>query len=253
MTRLVTVAHGTRSAVGNQVALQLTAAAGERLGVPATASYVELCEPLFETVVRRLDEPAIVVPLLLSTGFHMRTDLPAAVASASAAVTLGGPLGPDPLLAAAQADRLLAAGASGSEPVVMVAAGSSDPDALAELEAAARLLAEAWGAPVRLATLAGLGPRLDEVVRPGDAVSAYLLAPGYFSDRARTESYAAGAAVVAPVIGPHPRVVDLVCRRAVEMLGAVATVRRLSGHLHSCSCSKVSHPTNLSTTASQSQ
>lgn len=218
MTRLVTVAHGTRTPAGNQVALQLTGAAGERLGLGATASYVELCEPLFETVVRRLEGTAIVVPLLLSTGFHMRKDLPEAVAASPADVTLGGPLGPDPLLAAAQADRLLAAGAVRGQPVVMAAAGSTDPAALDELDAAARLLAEVWGAPVRLATLAGLGPRLDEVVGPGDAVSPYLLAPGFFGNRARVESYAAGAAVVAPVIGTHPRVVDLVCQRARQLL-----------------------------------
>lgn len=221
MTRLITVAHGTRTSAGNQVALQLTAAAGERLGMRATASYVELCEPLFDTVVRRLEGSAVVVPLLLSTGFHMRKDLPEAVAASPADLALGGPLGPDPLLAAAQVDRLLEAGAVRGRPVVLVAAGSTDPAALEELDTAARLLAEAWGAPARLATLAGLGPRLGEVVRPGDAVSPYLLAPGFFAHRARVESYAAGAAIVAPVIGTHPRVVELVCRRAEEMLGSV--------------------------------
>lgn len=218
--RLVTVAHGTRTPAGNQVALQLTAAAGARLGLRATASYVELCEPLFDTVARTSPESAIVVPLLLSTGFHMKKDLPDAVTASPADLELAGPLGPDPLLAAAQAGRLLEAGAVRGQPVVMAAAGSTDPDALGELAAAARLLAEVWGAPVRLATLAGLGPRLDEVVRPGDAVSPYLLAPGFFANRARVGSYAAGAAVVAPVIGPHPAVVELVCRRAEQMLGA---------------------------------
>lgn len=189
--------------------------------MPATASYVELCQPLFGTVVRELEGPAVAVPLLLSTGYHMRKDLPEAVASSPAGVALGRPLGPDPLLAAAQLDRLLATGAVRGQPVVMVAAGSSDPDALGELDAAARLLAELWGAPVRLATLAGLGPRPDEVVRPGDAVSPYLLAPGFFGNRARVLSFAAGASVVAPVIGPHPCVVDLLRRRAEGLLRAV--------------------------------
>jgi len=183
VTRLVTVAHGTRTPAGNQVALQLTAAAGEQLGIRATASYVELCEPLFSGVVSRLREHAVVVPLLLSTGVHVRRDLPAAVD-----------------------------------------AGSSDPDALVELEAASRLLAELWGAPVRLATLAGIGPRLDEVVQPGDAVSPYLLAPGYFGNRARVFSLAAGASVVAPVIGTHPRAVDLVRLRARQLLRAGSRV-----------------------------
>uniref|UniRef100_UPI0015FED4B3 sirohydrochlorin chelatase n=1 Tax=Nocardioides stalactiti TaxID=2755356 RepID=UPI0015FED4B3 len=130
---LVTVAHGTRKTEGNRVAVELTVEAGRRLGLPSIASYVELCEPLFADVVAGLRQPAIVVPLLLSTGFHVRHDLPAAVADAGAPVVLGDPLGPDPLLAAAQVDRLVEAGAVPGQPIVMVAAGSNDPAASAGL------------------------------------------------------------------------------------------------------------------------
>jgi len=42
---LVTVAHGTRVAVGNRVAAAITAKASRRLAVPAQGSYVELCDP----------------------------------------------------------------------------------------------------------------------------------------------------------------------------------------------------------------
>lgn len=214
--RLVTVAHGTRTAAGNLVAASLTAAAGERLGVEARTSYVELCAPLFADVVASVDQPTVVVPLLLSTGYHLRHDLPAAVAAAprSDLVHLGGALGPDPLLASAQVDRLREAGATPGQPVVLVAAGSSDPLATADLDAAATLLAEAWGAPVRLATLSGRGTRPEHVVRAGDAVSPYLLSTGYFHRKARHDALAAGASVVADVIGPHPLLVDLVCARA---------------------------------------
>lgn len=218
MTLLVTVAHGTRTAAGNRVAAEVTAAAGARLGVRAVASYVELSEPLFADLLAALTEPAVAVPLLLSTGYHVRQDLPAAVAGAGAPVALGRPLGPDPLLAQAQADRLREAGAEPGQPVVLLAAGSSDPAATDDLEGAARLLGERWGGPVRLATLAGLGQRPAEVVRPGDAVSPYLLATGYFAERGRADALAAGAALVADVIGPHPRVVDLLCHRATALL-----------------------------------
>ncbi|TWH02715.1 sirohydrochlorin ferrochelatase [Nocardioides sp. J9] len=219
--RLVTVAHGTRTTAGNLVAAELTAAAGERLGVEATTSYVELCEPLLTDVVATTDRPTVVVPLLLSTGYHLRHDLPGSVAAAQRPelVRLGGALGPDPLLASAQVDRLREAGATPGQPVVMVAAGSSDPLATDDLEAAAALLAAAWGAPVRLATLSALGTRPEHVVRPGDAVSPYLLATGHFHRKARHDSLAAGASVVADVIGPHPRLVDLVCARATALVG----------------------------------
>lgn len=215
---LVTVAHGTRTAAGNDVARALTTAAAHALGWEATTSYVELCAPLFVDVVAVVDTPAVAVPLLLSTGYHLRQDLPAAVAGAGRDdVRLGRSLGPDRLLAAAQVDHLRAAGATPGRPVVMVAAGSTDPAASGDLDAAAHLLAHAWGAPVRLATLSGRGPRLAEVVRRGDAVSPYLLATGHFHRKARNDALAAGAAVVADVIGPHPRVVELVVERALDL------------------------------------
>lgn len=149
-TRLVTVAHGTRTAVGNEVAVEVTAAAGELLGLPWAVSYVELSEPSFASAVAEpYDGPTLIVPLLLSTGFHIKHDLPAAVAAAGAGdrVVLGGGFGPDARLAEAQVARLLEAGVERGQPLVLVAAGSSDADAMADLEAAVALLAEAWAAP----------------------------------------------------------------------------------------------------------
>lgn len=200
--RLVTVAHGTRFAPGNDVAREITRLVGARLGMPAVASYVELASPLYSSVMES-DAPSVVVPLLLSTGHHVRHDL-------------GGvrSLGPDALLAAAEVARLLSSGAAPGQPVVMVAAGSRDPLATRDQMLAAAYLSEQWGGPVRLATLSGVGRRPLDVVTPDDAVSPYLLAPGHFADRCRAESSA--AAVVADVIGAHSAVVDLVVSRAVE-------------------------------------
>ncbi len=221
MTRLVTVAHGTRQVAGNAIARTLTAAAGERLGMPAVASYVELCEPSFADVMTSSSEPAVVVPLLLSTGFHLRQDLPRMSGAATGPVMVGRSLGPHHLLAQAQVARLVEAGAwPGSARLVLVAAGSSDPLATRDLVRAAELLGREWGAPVEVATLSGLGRRPAEVVRPGDAVSPYLLAPGFFADRARRESLAAGATVVADVIGPHDAVVELVVHRTHALAAA---------------------------------
>ncbi|WP_370246986.1 sirohydrochlorin chelatase [Nocardioides sp.] len=215
-TTLVTVAHGTRRDGGNEVARLLTAAAGERLGGPAVTTYVELSEPLFADVVAGLTEPAVVVPLLLSTGFHLRTDLPEALAEAGAPVRMGPSFGPDPLLAQAQVARLLEAGAQPGQRVVLVAAGSSDPDATADQLAAVAHLARAWDGPVELAVLSGLGTRFRDVVRPGDAVAPYLLSPGFFSDRVAKE--APEGVVVADVLGDHPLVVDLLVQRAQALL-----------------------------------
>jgi len=210
--RLVTVAHGTRYAPGNAVAARLTELAGRRLGLPAVASYVELCEPSLGEVLATSRTPTLVVPLLLSTGHHMRHDLPAALAAAGGPVQLAGPLGPHPLLAQAQAARLRAAGAEPGRPVVLVAAGSRDPLAGSDLATAARLLEQAWDGQVTLATLSGPGARPVEVVTPDHAVAPYLLAPGHFADRARAES--AASSCVTELLGAHPAVVELVVQRA---------------------------------------
>lgn len=217
MTALVTVAHGTRNLAGNEVARLVAEAAAVRLGWPTRASFVELSEPLFADVMVEADQPTVVVPLLLSTGFHMRTDLPEAAEKASVPVTIGSPLGPDPLLAQAQVARLLEAGATAGQRVVLVAAGSSDEDATCDQMAAVSLLARAWNGPVELATLSGHGTRPADVVRPGDAVSPYLLSPGFFHDRVRRES--PDGVVVADVIGAHELVVDIVVARAEALAG----------------------------------
>jgi sirohydrochlorin ferrochelatase len=213
---LVSVAHGTRNLAGNLVARELTERAATRLGVEAVAAYVELCDPLFADVVGRATEPVVAIPLLLSTGYHVKHDLPAAADAAPVPVRLGPPLGPDPLLAQAQVARLREAGAQPGQRVVLVAAGSSDEAATCDQTAAVALLARAWEGPVELATLSGHGRRPADVVRPDDAVSPYLLSPGHFHDRVRRES--GEGAVVAEVIGAHRLVVDLVVARA-EALG----------------------------------
>lgn len=217
--RLLCVAHGTRTPAGNAVAVRLARRAGALLGVTASAAYVELCEPLLADVTVRTQAPTVAVPLLLSTGYHVRVDLPQAVAGTP--VLLADPLGPSPHLAAAQADRLRRAGAHPGQPVLLVAAGSRDPASLPDLRAAARHLADAWGGRVDLSALSGPLPRPGELVTPDHAVSPYLLAPGFFAERARRES--AAAAVVADVIGAHPAVVALVAQRYAAGTGLGAT------------------------------
>ena len=217
MTGLVVVAHGTRRLLGNAVASIIAKRAERRLRIESRAAYVELCEPLLPDVLAD-GRPWVVVPLLLSTGYHVNVDLPRAAEGLP--VTMGCALGPDPLLASAQVSRLVAAGATPGQSVVLIAAGSNDPAARVDIAAAGAMLETAWGGPVRVATVSGSGaPALDQVVRPGDAVAPYLLAPGLFSDLVRARSEAAGADVVADVIGPHPDVVELVVRRAAALLG----------------------------------
>lgn len=215
---LITVAHGTRDHSGDGVAEALTRAAGRALGVPALTTYVELSAPLLADEMRALSGPAVVVPLLLSTGFHVRHDVPEALALASESVILAPQLGPDQALAHALRERLIQAGAQPRDPLVIVAAGSRDPFAATDLDRAVSLLGEVWSGSVRLATLTGPGPDVADAVAAARsegrvAVAPYLLAPGYFATRARREALAAGACVVADVLGCHRHLIDLVMTR----------------------------------------
>ncbi|HEY0776237.1 MAG TPA: CbiX/SirB N-terminal domain-containing protein, partial [Nocardioidaceae bacterium] len=110
--RLVTVAHGSRDGEGPRAIRALVKRVGRRLaGVEVVESYVELVEPSFASVMATAQEPSVVVPLLLSTGYHVNVDLPEAARHSPFPVTMARPLGPHPLLAAAGAMQLRAAGA----------------------------------------------------------------------------------------------------------------------------------------------
>jgi sirohydrochlorin ferrochelatase len=200
-----------------------------RASVPGSdvrQAFVELAEPLVPAALAEIpaDRRAVLVPLLLSSGYHDRVDLPAAIASTRPATAHAAVLGPDRLLAAALADRLREAGWRPGDAVVLAAAGSSDPDAVASVRAQAGLLAtELCGLGVPAAVTTGFGaatqPDVPGAVRAARtagatrvALAPYLLAPGHFTDRLAE----AGADLVAAPLGAHPAVVELILERAAE-------------------------------------
>jgi len=138
---LVAVAHGTRDDAGPEVVADLLADVRRRLpGVDVITAWVELLTPGLREVMSGMERPAVVVPLLLSTGYHVSIDLPAAAALSPAPVHIAAPLGPDRHLARATTARLREAGALWGDAVVLAAAGSTDPAGLAAVE---RALAQA--------------------------------------------------------------------------------------------------------------
>lgn len=167
--------------------------------------------------------PAVVVPAFLAPGYHVNTDLPARIAeSGHRRVTVTRALGPDPVLAAIMRTRLLEAGWSPGDAVVMAAAGSSDPVARRGLMRAANLLADMVG-EVHLGFIAQAGaatgvPAAADLVgrlcRSGGRVfvASHLLAPGVFHARLR----GCGAHGVAEPLGAHPDLVALLARRFTQ-------------------------------------
>src|SRR5262249_22189046 len=83
--------------------------------------------------------------LLMSSGYHLSSDL--AGAARAAGVPVARPLGPDPRLVRALSGRLREAGVPAQVPVVLAAAGSSDPRALADTRRQAAMLAAHRRAP----------------------------------------------------------------------------------------------------------
>jgi sirohydrochlorin ferrochelatase len=237
---VVVVAHGTSHLPG----LTTLDAIMDRVrflrpGLRAGLSFVSAADPRPAEALAELSgtgEPeAVVLPLFLSTGYHVRHDIAEAVRaveSRSFRVHTARALGPDPMLAHALTDRLAAvAGRVFGTEVVLAAAGSKDRRANADAVVMAGLLAERLGMPVRTAYLSGTEPTVESLLtrlarrgRPV-AVASYLLAEGGYTQRlgdiaalAGLEPEAARTPRVAGPLGAHELVARLLVRRYDQVL-----------------------------------
>lgn len=207
---LVLVTHGTRDPAGAVTAGALADAVAGRLpGVPVSVAFADVRGPTVAEALGEWDVPAVVVPVFLAAGYHVRVDLPAQIAATGRPdVRLTASLGAASAVGAV-VDRLTDAGRRDSDAVVLAAAGSSDVRARAQVQRAARLLAESLGRPVEVGYIATGWPGVHEVVtrlrRPGRrvVVASWLLAPGLFHRWLGQ----VGADVVTEPIGAHPLVV----------------------------------------------
>lgn len=203
---LLAVAHGTRSAAGQaQIRDLVDRVACRRPDLDVRLAYVDVQQPRVADAIQGLD--AVVVPLLLSAGYHVRVDIAEAVAANNAVAA--APLGPDPVLVRSLRSRI-----AGADAVVLAAAGSSDPAWRADIAGVAAQL----GAHVAYASGAEL--RVPDVVARLRAegarritVAAYLLAEGLFY----ASLHRAGADFVTPPLCADPAVVDLVLARYQDL------------------------------------
>ncbi|MEV4380564.1 sirohydrochlorin chelatase [Streptosporangium sp. NPDC049644] len=229
VTPLIAVAHGSRdprAAATVEDLLDLVRIARPELLV--RTAYLDHAAPTLPAALSGLTE-AVVLPLLLTEAYHSRVDIPGVLAEATARrpllrVHAGATLGPHPLLVTALERRLAEAGVEPGEPgtaVVLVSAGSSDPRANATI---ARIAGDwtrrrGWRS-VSAAYASAAGPTPKEAVlrlrRSGAArivIAPYLLAPGHFADKIRRETLAAGADVVADVLGAAPELAAVLLER----------------------------------------
>uniref|UniRef100_A0AAU3H1K7 Sirohydrochlorin chelatase n=1 Tax=Streptomyces sp. NBC_01401 TaxID=2903854 RepID=A0AAU3H1K7_9ACTN len=234
---LVAVAHGSRDPQALRTVLELLDRVRElRPYLDVRLGHIELNEPLLPDTLDAVGRgDAVLVPLLLGRGHHVRHDLPLAAASAPRLRTrIAAPLGPHPLLVEALYERLLEAGwrdedaRSGNAAVVLAAAGSRDPDSDVDARRTAAMLSDRiGGVPVIPAYASAATPDVPTAVRALTArgrhrvaLASYFTAPGRFA----TLSAAAAPGIAAAPIGAHPALARLLLHRYDQALTGPAPV-----------------------------
>ena len=215
---LIACSHGTSSLSGRAAITAIVEGAAALLpGIRVVPAFVDVEYPQIDEVVaaETRDSLAIVVPLLLSTGFHTRVDIARAVASADGRAVATRPLGTHPLIAELVVRRLIEAGATPADAVVLAAAGSSDPTSAADVAEVALAVSQLWGGPVAPGFAAMAHPLLPEALETARATGArtvaasYVLAPGHFASVVRR----AGFEITSEPLGPDPSLAEVVADR----------------------------------------
>ncbi|MGK3093413.1 sirohydrochlorin chelatase [Streptomyces sp. WAC01490] len=234
---LLVIAHGSRDPRHAATVHALTQRVrAERPGLRVETAFLEFNAPSVSRVLERLAaegaDEVIALPLLLTRAFHAKTDIPSVLREARARlprlhIRQADVLGPSPLLNATLGRRLREAGVRpGDLPrtgLVLASAGSSDPEAIAVIAEIARELRHTGWCAVRPAFASASLPRTEDAVRAlraegveRVAVAPYVIAPGRLPDRIAAGAEAAGADVLADVLGPAPELARLLLERYDE-------------------------------------
>jgi sirohydrochlorin ferrochelatase len=229
---LVVIAHGSRDprhAATVQALVRRVRA--ERPGLRVETGFLDFNIPSVQGVLNSLAaegvRDVVALPLLLTRAFHAKSDIPTVLREAPSRLRVrqAEVLGPSPLLTAALERRLYEAGLTpgdkSSTGVVLASAGSTDPEAIAVIAEIAREWRHTGWCAVRPAFASASLPRTEDAVRAlrelgceRVAVAPYVLAPGFLPDRIARG--AAGADVLADVLGPAPEVARLLLDRYDE-------------------------------------
>jgi sirohydrochlorin cobaltochelatase len=208
-------------------------------GVAVDMGYLEMCDPpagdRADDLVSRGCRRVVVLPLVLLDAGHAKSDVPAVVVEArerhpQIAFPFGRPIGVTRAPVEALGRAVRAAGGSGL-PLLMIARGTSDPDANAEAYKAARLIAEWTEAPFVHVGFSGVtGPSVRQAADvfgrlgfPRMTVVWWYLCHGKLIERGRHDMAAFAARSGVEVIdaghlGPHPALVTVVTERYHEAL-----------------------------------
>ncbi|MFE9623273.1 sirohydrochlorin chelatase [Streptomyces sp. NPDC006527] len=226
---LVVVAHGSRDPRAlSTVRTLLDRVRDLRPDLPVHLGHIELNEPLLTDTLAGLEArgtaEAVLVPLLLSRGYHVKRDIPEMAGAVAVRTRVAAPLGPHPLLVDTLYDRLVEAGwrtrmtetERRVSAVVLAAAGSRDPDSAVDTRRTAHLLAQRLGVPVVPAYATTATPTVPTAVRAlaargrhRIAVASCFTAPGRFA----TECAQAAPWIASAPLGTHEAMARLVLHR----------------------------------------
>jgi sirohydrochlorin ferrochelatase len=243
---LLLVGHGSRSGESAAEMLALAGLVGAALpDIAVDVGFLEMTNPPAGPVLDRLVgagcERVVVLPLVLLGAGHAKSDVPALVLEGRRRhpglhVHFGSPLGIAHDLVGLMGDSLAGAGGSGL-PLLLIARGTSDPDANGDAHKVARLLGEWVGAPFVHTAFTGVtNPRvadgLDVFARLGHrrmAVAFWFLCTGVLVERARADIAAFSAATCVEVVdagylGPDPRLVPAIVERYDEAVRGIPAV-----------------------------
>ncbi|MFJ3974006.1 sirohydrochlorin chelatase [Streptomyces sp. NPDC090021] len=246
---LLVIAHGSRDPRHAATVHALTRRVRTlRPGLRVETAFLDFNAPRVEQVLAALHadgvREVVALPLLLTRAFHAKADVPAALSEAltrlpGLAVSVADVLGPSPLLVEALERRLCEAGITPADrattAVVLASAGSTDPEAIAVIAEIAREWRHTGWCAVRPAFASATLPRTEDAVRAlraegfaRVAVAPYVIAPGRLPDRIAAGAGAAGADVVADVLGAAPELALLLLRRYDAAAAAPARLPALT-------------------------
>ncbi|MFD9082285.1 sirohydrochlorin chelatase [Streptomyces erythrochromogenes] len=246
---LLVIAHGSRDPRHAATVHALTRRVRAlRPGLRVETAFLDFNAPRVEQVLSALHadgvRDVVALPLLLTRAFHAKADIPAALSDAltrlpGLSVSVADVLGPSPLLVEALERRLSEAGLTPADrattAVVLASAGSTDPEAIAVIAEIAREWRHTGWCAVRPAFASAALPRTEDAVRAlraegfaRVAVAPYVIAPGRLPDRIAAGAGAAGADVVADVLGAAPELALLLLRRYDAAAAAPARLPALT-------------------------
>lgn len=236
-TGVVLLGHGSQDRQGSAEILAYAEGLHQRTGQTVSAGVLEyptsdlpdIQSAFAAAAVIDVDE-LVALPLLLHFAGHSKNDMPGQVQLARSQVspldiTLAAPLGMDERLLALLEQRLMPFEPDEDTAVLLVGRGSTDPEANADLCKIARLLWErnrfGW-VEAGFVSLAppGVVAGIERCLRLGArrvVVLPYFLCTGVLVKRIREQAMRCqGEVQVAPHLGVHPLVLDLLVERLAQ-------------------------------------